>query len=268
MAQNDAELAHLESQRNSRQPDGDSDTDEGFGNESPGESSQEEIYQPSNAQSKSGLKSESPSEAQNSSNLNAISSHVDEPKMVGGFVEEKADENAKESTQGPSRLDSGVSDAGVSDSTSHIPLQSSMSSIQNVSKDSVAEDQNSVDVLANGGHINSTFNGVSNPVSTPSPVGGVSAQTANTQVTSSLMSDPTSLSAFTSTTLPAALPKTRLPHDVIGLFEDRIKEDPRGDTEAWLGLIHEHRKRNKLDDARAVFDRFLKVFPTAVSLIS
>jgi len=42
--------------------------------------------------------------------------------------------------------------------------------------------------------------------------------------------------------LPAVnVPKARLPHDKIGILEDRIAEDPRGDTEAWLSLISEHR---------------------------
>lgn len=62
--------------------------------------------------------------------------------------------------------------------------------------------------------------------------------------------------------------KARLPHDKVGILEDRIKEDPRGDMDAWLSLIAEHRKRNKLDDARAVYERFFKVFPTAVSRVS
>lgn len=61
-----------------------------------------------------------------------------------------------------------------------------------------------------------------------------------------------------------ALPKARLPHDRIGMLEDRIKDDPRGDIEAWLGLIDEHKKRNKLEDARACYERFFAVFPSAV----
>lgn len=69
----------------------------------------------------------------------------------------------------------------------------------------------------------------------------------------------------TITTSSQMLPKARLPHDRIGQFEDRIKEDPKGDVEAWLALIDEHRSRNKLDDARAVYERFFKVFPQAVS---
>ena len=64
-----------------------------------------------------------------------------------------------------------------------------------------------------------------------------------------------------------AVPKARLPHDRIGILEDRIKEDPRGDLDAWLSLIGEHRKRGKLLDARNTYERFLKVFPVAVSVI-
>ena len=60
------------------------------------------------------------------------------------------------------------------------------------------------------------------------------------------------------------LPKARLPHDKIGMLEDRIKEDPRGDIEAWLGLIEEQKKRGKLEDARSVYERFLALFPFAV----
>ena len=77
----------------------------------------------------------------------------------------------------------------------------------------------------------------------------------------------TSDSRQTSTTV-TSIPKARLPHDKIGIFEDRIKEDPRGDLEAWLGLIDEHKKRSRLDDARKVYDRFLKIFPNAVSPFS
>jgi len=48
-------------------------------------------------------------------------------------------------------------------------------------------------------------------------------------------------------------------------LEDRIADDPRGDIDAWLNLINEFRNRNKLDDARAVYERFFKIFPSAVS---
>ncbi|KAH0563131.1 hypothetical protein GP486_002300 [Trichoglossum hirsutum] len=61
----------------------------------------------------------------------------------------------------------------------------------------------------------------------------------------------------------AVAPKARLPHDKVGILEDRIKEDPRGDMEAWLALINEHRKRNKIEEARKAYERFFKVFPMA-----
>jgi cleavage stimulation factor subunit 3 len=62
----------------------------------------------------------------------------------------------------------------------------------------------------------------------------------------------------------SSLPKVRLPQDRVGILEDRVAEDPRGDMDAWLELISEHRNRNRLDDAREVYDRFFKVFPSAV----
>ena len=70
-----------------------------------------------------------------------------------------------------------------------------------------------------------------------------------------------------STPLSASLPKARLPHDKVGLLEDRIKEDPRGDLDAWTSLIAEHRRRGKIDDARKVYERFFVVFPSAVSFL-
>lgn len=72
-----------------------------------------------------------------------------------------------------------------------------------------------------------------------------------------------------SQTFAAAQPpssKARLPQDRIGILEDRIQEDTRGDLDAWLNLLGEYRRRDKLDEARAVYARFFKVFPHAVSL--
>lgn len=62
-----------------------------------------------------------------------------------------------------------------------------------------------------------------------------------------------------------ALPRARLAHDIVGILEDRVKEDPRGDTEAWLDLIEEHKTKGRFDDARKTYDRFFEVFPQAVS---
>ncbi|CAG8942219.1 unnamed protein product [Penicillium salamii] len=55
----------------------------------------------------------------------------------------------------------------------------------------------------------------------------------------------------------------RLAHDRVGILQDRIEQDPRGDIPAWLDLIAEHRSRNRLDSARETYESFLKVFPMA-----
>jgi cleavage stimulation factor subunit 3 len=59
-------------------------------------------------------------------------------------------------------------------------------------------------------------------------------------------------------------PKSRLAHDVVGILEDRIRDDPRGDTDAYLALIDEFKNRNKQEDVRRVYEDYLKVFPFAV----
>ncbi|KAJ1324230.1 cleavage stimulation factor subunit 3 [Microdochium nivale] len=58
----------------------------------------------------------------------------------------------------------------------------------------------------------------------------------------------------------------RLHSDTIGLLEDRVKEDPRGDVDAWRSLIQEQRRRNKIEDAREVYERFFVVFPQAAEM--
>lgn len=57
------------------------------------------------------------------------------------------------------------------------------------------------------------------------------------------------------------------PYDVITALEERIKHEPRAAMDAWLDLITELRQRNDIDALRDVYERFLTVFPQAVSLI-
>lgn len=68
----------------------------------------------------------------------------------------------------------------------------------------------------------------------------------------------------TAPAVTTSVPKARLPHDRIGILEDRIQADARGDTDAWLTLISEHRQRGKLNDARKAYESFFEVFPSAV----
>ena len=46
---------------------------------------------------------------------------------------------------------------------------------------------------------------------------------------------------------------------------DRIAADPRGDTDAWMSLIDEYKRRNKLVETYETYDRFCHIFPTSVS---
>ena len=89
---------------------------------------------------------------------------------------------------------------------------------------------------------------------------------ANTSLPVSQVKDPVSSTTEPTVTPNTAAPRARLPHDRIGILEDRIKEDPRGALDAWLNLIGEHRKRGKIEDARSAYERFLHGFPSAVGV--
>lgn len=47
-------------------------------------------------------------------------------------------------------------------------------------------------------------------------------------------------------------------------LEARVAEDPRGDMDAWLALIAQLRRQESADEIRAVYGRFLDVFPQSV----
>ncbi|OAA49650.1 CFIA complex component Rna14 [Metarhizium rileyi] len=50
------------------------------------------------------------------------------------------------------------------------------------------------------------------------------------------------------------------------LLEARIQEDPRGDMDAWLNLMADHKRRGRLDELRLLYNRFLDVFPQAAEI--
>lgn len=68
----------------------------------------------------------------------------------------------------------------------------------------------------------------------------------------------------TSNAVPQTPTSARLPFDKVGRLEDRIKDDPKADAEAWWELIQHYRDKDQLDNARAVFQRMLEVWPTSV----
>jgi cleavage stimulation factor subunit 3 len=161
------------------------------------------------------------------------------PKTVGGFIADDSDEEydaaTPEITTSLQPSASNTPNRAVAPS----PLQNSVSQ-----GDLKRENQNNPTLGVS----------TSNTLSVNPSIGGVTP------------SVQTSLQVLTSTAPVPSVPKARLPHDKVGIMEDRIKEDPRGDIDAWLSLIAEHRSRNKLDDARAIYQRFFQNFPQAVSL--
>ncbi|RAL59998.1 hypothetical protein DID88_000624 [Monilinia fructigena] len=165
---------------------------------------------------------------------------VRKPKTVGGFIADDSDEENDESTP----LNTGHLQLPASDNPkrSPSPLQNSI-----VQSEVPIKMENQVDPKAEA------LSSIPNSIN-PSNVGTPIEQ------------KPVQVPISVGTEQNISVPRARLPHDKIGMLEDRIKEDPRGDMEAWLSLIGEHRKRNKLDDARAVYERFLKVFPHAAEI--
>lgn len=162
------------------------------------------------------------------------------PKTVGGFIADDSDEEYNAATP--------VQTGGLQPSTNTPSRALSPSPLHNsvTPQNLPTTPENQGDLTAAQSSYNLPVNSSARgATSVPAPAAQVLTTTAPVQGVS--------------------LPKARLPHDRIGILEDRIKEDPRGDIDAWLSLISEHRKRNKLDDARAVYERFLKVFPQAVS---
>lgn len=115
----------------------------------------------------------------------------------------------------------------------------------------------STDITASSHNVDSL------PVSAFIPTPPASALSAPAPIVSAHNLVQKGAAAFTATNK-----RKRLPQDIVGQLEDRIAEDPRGDIDAWMTLIEEHRKKGKLDEARAVYERFFVVFPAAVGLQS
>ena len=119
-------------------------------------------------------------------------------------------------------------------------------------------------------HLTSADQTFSSTLSVPAPANGTSTPSqAHTAV--SAPADDSRAGAVSSTPVQSqgasavSVPKTRLPNDIVGIYEDRIAEDPKGDVDAWTGLIAHLRSKGKYDEVRKVYSRFFDVFPTAVS---
>lgn len=183
---------------------------------------------------------------------------------IGGFVEEDDEEETV-----PVQV-SGGPDGAVAVASAQSPQIASPAPVSqtpvpaSVHVYNTPQDTGAPDVVPNGAvAVAAAAEPVSNSPSLPFQDGPavIDQGNANQTVPAQSFAQPSA-----STTTPAtSLPKARLPHDIVGQFEDRIKDDPKGDVDAWLGLVAHYRSKNKLDEARKLYSRFFEVFPTAVS---
>jgi len=179
-----------------------------------------------------------------------------QPRTVGGFVVDDEDDEDDAPVTAPAMAGSNgmLNVAEDSPSTQQRSVTQTPSNTlppPDTSIDKAAQDQGSsgvADSIPNGAAVSSS-SGVA-----PSPAPSLPISTG---VQAPVQSVPTS---------NVSLPKARLPQDRVGILEDRIAEDPRGDIDAWLSLISEHKQRNKISEIRATYNRFFEVFPTAVNL--
>lgn len=143
-------------------------------------------------------------------------------------------------------------------------------SINHLSSEDVLIQNNVQDQISSSSVANSAPFSIPTPVIFPKSVGHASHSepTVDHRLPALQVKEPASSTDEHAVTPSMATPRVRLPHDRIGILEDRIKEDPRGDLDAWLNLIGEHRKRGKVEDARNAYERFLNVFPSSVSILS
>jgi len=183
--------------------------------------------------------SEATVEEQKPSHL-ATGGAMKHPRTVGGFVVDEDDDDEEET--------SGLNGSlGTSSSPKAVKAADNTFSISELPIEKATQDA-----------------GLATSVAVSSAVAPPISTSHRSPLASNASASGTPLNFSPDSSFP--LPKTRLPQDRVGILEDRIVEDPRGDIDAWLSLISEHRSRNKLDDARAVYERFFKIFPSAVSL--
>lgn len=188
------------------------------------------------------------------------------PRTVGGFVDESEDEEEESELQpqvaSVALLKTSVSTESPQRSVTNTPnntLPTTHVSLHRAQDLAAVSFSTSVTANESASSIVPTLSSGSVPVSDIKPDAPDNMTLTSAHQTTAPVPQPSTSSS--------SLPKARLPQDRVGILEDRITEDPRGDVEAWLSLIEEHRRRHKTDDARAVFERFLKIFPTAVSAV-
>jgi cleavage stimulation factor subunit 3 len=272
----DAELAFLEAQKDEYDPSAGytmTDAPSGQDEYDPAATYSPRSYQSASMQPESGANSPPAADAEGENGLQpqptqtstegSAAPQSKRPRTVGGFVDESEDEEEEPAVQ-PQEANATLSATGASETPQPSFTNSPNNTLPNPDVQlHSAQDQAPASISASvavnepAPSIASLPNS-STPATDATKPGAPDVMTVASARPSVAPATPAPMSA-------ASLPKARLPQDRVGILEDRIAEDPRGDIEAWLSLIEEHRRRHKHDDARAVFERFLKIFPSSVS---
>ncbi|KAL5357880.1 hypothetical protein BJX96DRAFT_145437 [Aspergillus floccosus] len=217
--------------------------------------------QPTGSAYHSQTPSQTASQASASTPVSGLTSVQPKTKTIGGFVVEDEDEDdAGDADYEPPAV------LGVEDMSTlpiNVPQQPvSGNEKQATSTPDVSLDEAAQESASAKNTPNSSFPSVVATAAAPSKLEASTPSGQELYNTQTLQSDPAQGSAAPTPApdSPSAA-KGRLPHDRVGMLEDRVQEDPRGDMAAWIELINEHRSRNRIDNARDVYERFLKVFP-------
>ena len=186
-----------------------------------------------------------------------------QPKTIGGFIDDDEEEDDEEYDPVANVQEVEVKaavnvDRGISSTPQQSVPQSPASAVPSQASSQVAQTQ---EHIIPSDTVPSTDAPL--PPATPQAVGDGNGD--QTPVNVPTAPDPSAQVQAVPEAEATSLPNARLPHDRIGMLEDRLKDDPRGDVDAWLQLMSEHKKRNKLNEARTLYDRFFVVFPHAVS---
>jgi len=186
-----------------------------------------------------------------------------QPKTIGGFIDDDEEEDDEEydpvATVQEVDVKAAVNvDRGISSTPQQSVPQSPASAVPSQASSQVAQTQEQTIP-------SDTVPPTDAPLPPATPQAAGDGNGVQTPVNVPTAPDPSAQVQAVPDAEATSLPNARLPHDRIGMLEDRVKEDSRGDIEAWLLLMSEHKKRNKLNEARTLYDRFFAVFPHAVS---
>ena len=195
-------------------------------------------------------------------------------KTVGGFLVEESDEEEDMPRGIPQAQPNGSTAETQAEEAGHVPLASSATLDSAAQPDSLngaattADPDTAAESAVSLLPTVSTTEYTSAVASAASTTASLTAQQPQaTAVSPAPPATTTSNTPMPATNgeAPAAATTQRLPHDVVGRLEDRIKDDPKCDVDAWWELIAHYRAKTQVDNVRKVYERMLEVWPTNVS---